>query len=124
MKWLKTTSLGFAKGGNIPEDFEDAKTDLYPIVRTRSIAEIFELNETLRNGNAPRIPTEPLSEHLVVCLAYDIPLSLSIINDEPSGIDNPGASPPKSPDAIEILARVKPPHFEVSYSRPRRTHRF
>ena len=53
----------------MPEDFEDAKPDLLPIVRSRSY---FELN-SLEDGIPLSLPYEVLGEHFGIGLVYDLP---------------------------------------------------
>ena len=69
----------FAASKEMPEDFEDAKPDLLPVVRSRAHFECNSLGGELEIG-APLIwPHEILGEHFGVGLVYDLPESMRSI---------------------------------------------
>jgi hypothetical protein len=57
----------------IPEDFEDVKPDLMPIVRSRSHFELNVLRGEVDSGEQLFWPYQVLGEHFGVALAYDLP---------------------------------------------------
>ena len=57
----------------MPEDFEDVKPDLLPIVRSRSHFELNQLRSLVENGTPISWPYVPLGEHFGVALVYDLP---------------------------------------------------
>jgi hypothetical protein len=58
---------------DMPEDFDDAKPDLLPIVRSRSHFELSQLRSMVENGAPINWPYVPLGEHFGVALVYDLP---------------------------------------------------
>jgi uncharacterized protein YtpQ (UPF0354 family) len=58
---------------DMPEDFEDAKSDLLPIVRSRAHFDINSLREEVENGKPLALPYQVLGEHFGVGLVYDLP---------------------------------------------------
>jgi len=81
-RWLKDTCLAMANQMEVPDDFEDVKPDLLPVVRSRSFVDAIENDLLIDNERVPPVVHVPISEHLVVCLAYDMPRTLSIVNEE------------------------------------------
>jgi uncharacterized protein YtpQ (UPF0354 family) len=69
-------------GTQIPDEFEDARPDLMPILRSRSYLEV-GLRRVQSEHAAPlEIPHEIVADSLCVMLAYDLPASMTTINDE------------------------------------------
>lgn len=64
----------------VPEEFADASPDLVPMVRPRSLIEFMRLEALCEGTNWDEMPAIALSEHLVVCLAYDLPTRLQFVN--------------------------------------------
>jgi len=58
---------------DMPEDFEDVKPDLLPIVRSRSHFELNQLRSVVETGTPISWPYVPLGEHFGVALVYDLP---------------------------------------------------
>ncbi len=58
---------------DMPEDFEDVKPDLLPIVRSRSHFELNALRSLVETGTPISWPYVPLGEHFGVALVYDLP---------------------------------------------------
>ena len=57
----------------MPEDFEDVRPDLLPIVRSRSHFELNQLRSVVESGTPISWPYVPLGEHFGVALVYDLP---------------------------------------------------
>ena len=64
----------------MPEEFEDAKCDIYPKIWTRATLEKMRLQQRLNGGDPPNIPTQLIGEHLEVSLAYDLPEAVRTIS--------------------------------------------
>lgn len=64
----------------IPDDFEDAKPDLMPLLRARSYYEV----DVARAGNgaALPIPYEIVADSLCLALAYDLPKSMATVTED------------------------------------------
>ena len=60
----------------MPEEFEDAKPDLFPVVRARSYFDLTRLRMEAEGHEAAPWPHEVLGEHLAVGLVYDFPDSM------------------------------------------------
>jgi hypothetical protein len=58
---------------DMPEDFEDVKPDLLPIVRSRAHFELNQLRSMVESGTPLSWPYVPLGEHFGVALVYDLP---------------------------------------------------
>ncbi len=58
---------------DMPEDFEDVRPDLLPIVRSRSHFELNQLRSVVETGMPISWPYVPLGEHFGVALVYDLP---------------------------------------------------
>jgi uncharacterized protein YtpQ (UPF0354 family) len=58
---------------DMPEEFEDVKPDLLPIVRSRSHFELNQLRGLAESGTPISWPYVPLGEHFGVALVYDLP---------------------------------------------------
>lgn len=70
----------------IPEEFDDAKMDLLPVVRTRSFLENASLQGLIEHGKPADVPSYPIGDHLAINLVYDMPLTMvsvsqSVIDD-------------------------------------------
>ena len=64
---------------DMPEDFEDAKPDLLPVVRSRSHFELNSLRGEVESGMPISWPYQVLGEHFGVGLVYDLPESMRSI---------------------------------------------
>ncbi len=81
-EWLKQTTIGFLVAGKeLPESFEDVKSDLLPMVRSRVMPELARLTQEMSNGGKERNVSVALTEELAVCLVYDLPTSMRFLND-------------------------------------------
>jgi hypothetical protein len=69
----------FAHLGEMPEDFEDVKPDLLPVVRARSYFELTRLQVELEGHEAPALLHEVLGEPFGVGLVYGLPDSMRSI---------------------------------------------
>ena len=67
----------FAASKEMPEDFEDVKPDLLPVVRSRSHFEINNLE--VADGLPLNWPYEVLGEHFGVGIVYDLPEAMRSI---------------------------------------------
>src|SRR5579872_3967822 len=66
----------------MPEDFEDVKPDLLPTVRTRSMLELLRFDAEIAGGSPMDLPSLPLTDHLVVCLVYDMPAAMKFVSQQ------------------------------------------
>ena len=66
----------FATSKEMPDDFEDVRPDLLPVVRSRSH---FELNNLEVARHCRQLPYEVLGEHFGVGLVYDLPEAMRSI---------------------------------------------
>jgi len=66
----------FSRLKGIPESFEDAASDLLPVVRNRSAFEFVRLRTRLEDMGNPNWPYLPLADHLGVGLVFDLPESI------------------------------------------------
>ena len=64
---------------DMPDDFEDVKPDLLPIVRSRSHFELNQLRSVVESGTPISWPYVPLGEHFGVALVYDLPEAMRSI---------------------------------------------
>ena len=77
--WLKRTCLGLANTMDLPEEFADAAHDLLPSLKPRSFLEALRREPTTDKSKNLDMPHLPVSEHLVLCLAYDLPHSMRFV---------------------------------------------
>ena len=63
----------------MPEDFEDVKPDLMPVVRSRSHFDLNGLRGEVESGSPITWPYQVLGEHFGVGLVYDLPDSMRSI---------------------------------------------
>lgn len=80
--FLRNTCVGFINPMETPEDFEDARPDLLPTVRVRSTMEQMRLDRVIHGGEWQAFPSVPLSEHLEICLVYDLPKAMHFVSQE------------------------------------------
>ena len=66
------TRSWFRGASDVPACFEDARSDLLPVIRRRGTHEC-ELLEQQQNGKKPATPCQLLGEHFGVGVAYDWP---------------------------------------------------
>lgn len=66
----------------VPDEFEDARPDLRPIVRARSYFEFLRLQSEIEGHESPDIPFHDVGDHLSAALVYDLPESMQSINRE------------------------------------------
>jgi len=64
-----------------PEDFEDAKPDLMPVVRARSYYEV-DLRRVAPEGTVALHAYQIIADHLCVSLVYDLPAAMLTITQE------------------------------------------
>ncbi len=70
----------------VPEEFEDVRPDLRPIVRARSYFEFLQLQSAIEGHEPPEIPCHEIGDHLAAALVYDLPESMqSISRDQLEG---------------------------------------
>ncbi len=82
-KWWKAAirgALAYRKG--IPEEYEDAKPDLRPAVRSRSHLEATRLDAVIQGADFPEVPYDPIGDHLAAALVYDLPESIAFVNQD------------------------------------------
>lgn len=64
----------------MPQEFGDARPDIYPSVRSRSYFEFARLQAQVHGaGGGPEPPTKPLADHLAIGLVYDLPSAMRSI---------------------------------------------
>lgn len=82
--FLRRSCLGFAKHFDVPEDFEDAKHDLLPSVRSKSMGEVIRLDVEIQGKGSKWVDlaTIPLSDYLEICLVYDLPTTIEFVTTE------------------------------------------
>lgn len=90
----------FAYLKEVPDDFEDAKHDLLPVVRSCAYYGITNLQMRLQGMNEIEWKFRPLTEHLGVNLVYDLPESTMQISADQFAKWNVGFD-----DAYEIACR-------------------
>ena len=66
----------FSASKDAPEEFEDAKHDLLPVVRSRAHFELNSLRGEVESGSPVSLPYQTLGEHFGVGLVYDLPDSM------------------------------------------------
>jgi uncharacterized protein YtpQ (UPF0354 family) len=66
----------FSASKEMPEDFEDVKPDLLPVVRSRAHFEII----SMESDGSRSLTHEPLAEHLGIGIVYDLPESMRSIS--------------------------------------------
>lgn len=66
----------------VPQEFEDARHDLRPIVRSRSYLELLRFQPQLTNPDVPLLPHHPVGEHLVAALVFDLPESMQSVSQD------------------------------------------
>lgn len=65
----------------LPEEYEDARHDLLPAVRTRSYFELMRLQQEVEGHHDPETPPyQEIGDHLLVSVVYDLPESMRSIN--------------------------------------------
>ncbi|MEQ8838753.1 MAG: DUF1444 family protein, partial [Lacipirellulaceae bacterium] len=64
-----------------PEEFEDARPDLYPVLRCRSYFEV-EMPLSSQSAEPIDLPYEIIGEHLAVGLVYDLPQSMMSVSSD------------------------------------------
>lgn len=69
----------FATSKEMPEDFEDVKPDLLPVVRSRAYFDLNSLRGEVECGKPTSWPYQLLGEHFGVGLVYDLPESMRSI---------------------------------------------
>ena len=74
----------------MPEEFDDAKCDIYPKVWPRAALENTRLRQRVSGEKALDIPTQIIGEHLELSLCYDLPEAVRTISQ--SDLDNWGVS--------------------------------
>jgi len=69
----------FGATKDMPEDFEDAKPDLLPVVRSRSHFESNSLSGEVESGSPLSWPYDILGEHFGIGIVYDLPEAMRSI---------------------------------------------
>jgi hypothetical protein len=72
-RWVRNW---FAHRREMPEDFEDVKPDLFPIVRGRAYFELTPRRIEMEGHEIAHSPYQVLGEHFGVGLVYDLPDSM------------------------------------------------
>lgn len=70
----------FTVAMKLPEDFEDAKPDLLPVVRSRSYFELTKLRLQLEGETPSDWAYQCVGDHLAAALAYDLPQAMQLMN--------------------------------------------
>ncbi|MFI4876128.1 MAG: DUF1444 family protein [Blastopirellula sp. JB062] len=66
----------------VPEDFEDARHDIRPVVRSRAYFEMLRLEQQFRGGPPLQLPYVDIGQHLLAAPVYDLPESIRAIDQE------------------------------------------
>lgn len=66
----------------VPRDFDAARPDLRPVVRTRCYLDLMRLHAGIERQDPPGIPHASIGSHLVAMLVYDLPESMQSISQE------------------------------------------
>ena len=69
----------FGASKDMPEDFEDVKPDLLPVVRSRAHFELNSLGGEVENGTPLSLPYQVLGEHFGIGIVYDLPEAMRSI---------------------------------------------
>ena len=80
--FLRRSCLGFAKQFEVPEEFEDAKHDLLPALRSKAMLETMRLDVENRGSKWLELASVSVSEHLECCLVYDLPTTIQFVTKE------------------------------------------
>jgi hypothetical protein len=80
--YLSRCCLLTAQAPEAPLEFEDVRPDLLPTVRSRGMLEDMRLQVEAEGGDWAGLPSTPLSEHLEVCLVYDLAQAMRFVNRE------------------------------------------
>lgn len=79
---LARTCKGLAFPMTMPEEFEDARPDLMPTLRTRSMPAVMQLDSEIAGNSPVEFPWVDVSEELIACLVYDLPNSMQFVTGE------------------------------------------
>ncbi|UUO07030.1 DUF1444 family protein [Blastopirellula sp. J2-11] len=66
----------------VPEDFEDARHDVRPVVRSRAYFEMLRLEQYFRGGPPLQLPYVDIGQHLLAAPVFDLPESIRAIDQE------------------------------------------
>lgn len=66
----------------VPDEFEDARPDLMPMVRVRSTFDFLRIRQEIEGGPTPDFYVQTLGSHYCVNLAYDFPESMSMLTSQ------------------------------------------
>jgi uncharacterized protein YtpQ (UPF0354 family) len=66
-----------ARHKEVPEEFDDAKPDILPVVRSRSFHGLNKLRSPM-----PDLPIQIIGDHLLVMAAYDLPEAMSFLSQD------------------------------------------
>ncbi|TWT38781.1 DUF1444 family protein [Blastopirellula retiformator] len=66
----------------VPEDFEDARHDVRPVVRSKAYFEMLRLEQYFRGGTPLNLPYVEIGQHLLAAPVYDLPESIRAIDQE------------------------------------------
>jgi uncharacterized protein YtpQ (UPF0354 family) len=69
---------------DMPEEYEDVRHDLRPIIRARTYLEFAAMQMEMHDeeGNGTVIPHQPIGDHLVATVVYDLPEAMRSINQD------------------------------------------
>lgn len=79
---LRRSCVGLARKIEPPDDFEDARPDLLPTVRSKAMFEVMRLEAEIEGSAWRDMPALPLSEHLVSCIIYDLPTTMQFVSQD------------------------------------------
>ncbi|MGY8767039.1 MAG: DUF1444 family protein [Pirellulales bacterium] len=66
----------------VPEEYEDAKPDIRPVVRSRAYFELLRLEQQYRGADPLELPYIEIGNHLLAAPVYDLPESLRTLDAE------------------------------------------
>jgi hypothetical protein len=82
-EWLKQVCIGLVNPMPPPADFEHAKVDLLPALRSRAMVDFVRLEAEIAGKPGDAVPAEiHISDHLSGCLVYDLPNSMRFVRQE------------------------------------------
>lgn len=77
---LRRACIGLIREFAIPNDIADVMPDILPTVRVRSTEEEMRLDQVIAGGEWEPFASLPLSEHLEICLVYDMPERMEFLS--------------------------------------------
>ena len=67
---------------DLPDEFDDAKPDLLPTLRSRTYFELTKLQTQLQHDGEFDCAYQPIGEHLALSLVYDLPEAMLVVTND------------------------------------------